>query len=92
MWRTPFHPRFGNTKRDKSISHAAIVRALKPTSAHDRECEISRRHRNTFKWILEPGPDSSGSPAHSQRPLTFLEWLRQGTGVFHIAGKPGSGK
>ena len=40
---------------------------------------IPRAHAQTFQWIFNQG---SG----------FREWLRSGTGIFWIAGKPGSGK
>jgi ABC-type bacteriocin/lantibiotic exporter with double-glycine peptidase domain len=73
-----------------SINHAAIIRALKPLSAHTRESEINRHHRKTFEWIIEPECESQGQPdLHS---ISFVDWLKHGSGVFHFAGKPGSGK
>jgi hypothetical protein len=68
-----------------SVNHAAILRVLKPASAHIRESEIHRHHKMTFEWILEPEyPDLCDS--------SFVDWLKHGSGVFHFAGKPGSGK
>lgn len=68
------------------MNHEAICRALKPASADARADNIYRPYAKTFEWILEdPGEDQNSK-------TTFPEWLRSGSGVFHIAGKPGSGK
>ena len=42
--------------------------------------EVQSAYKTTFDWIFED-PD-----------LAFPEWLRSGTGVYWISGKPGSGK
>lgn len=73
-----------------SVNHAAIIRGLKPLSAHTRESEINRHHRKTFEWIIEPEYESQGQP--DLHNISFVDWLKHGSGVFHFAGKPGSGK
>jgi hypothetical protein len=72
-----------------SLNLAAIIRALKPKS-DTRESEISRQHRKTFEWIIKPVHESQGQPCLQNIP--FVDWLQHGSGVFHFAGKPGSGK
>ncbi|KAK4140131.1 uncharacterized protein C8A04DRAFT_40145 [Dichotomopilus funicola] len=44
----------------------------------------------TFDWIFK----DSGTFLDKQpgSKITFRDWLRSGTGIFHIEGKPGSGK
>lgn len=68
-----------------SINHGFVLRALGPLAAQARESEVAIHHRKTFEWIVES--DSSSAPDSG-----FLDWLKRGTGLFHIAGKPGSGK
>ncbi|KAK3319785.1 hypothetical protein B0T19DRAFT_271667 [Cercophora scortea] len=76
-----------------SANHAAILRALRPRSANSREDEIAERYGKTFDWILEPsGSDCDSRNTKTHGTIDFISWLRDGSGVFHIAGKPGSGK
>ena len=47
---------------------------------------IPEAHLQTFSWILsEPSLDGDGSSE-------LLKWLKSGSGVFWVTGKPGSGK
>lgn len=87
-----------------SIRHVAILKALKSSTAELREEEIREHHPKTFDWILghhEPGETPWTTRANvlstrSTPELTsgagFVQWLKGGSGVYHIAGKPGSGK
>ena len=68
-----------------SIKHAAIIRALKPLSAHTRENEIQRHHGKTFEWIVEPEYECQGQ--HDIHNICFVDWLKHGSGVFHFAGE-----
>lgn len=67
--------------RDR-LTYVVLV-ILKSLSAPERDYrleEIEEKFQNTFDWIYdrpEPG---------------FSQWLRKGTGLFWINGKPGSGK
>ncbi|KAH6869180.1 hypothetical protein B0T10DRAFT_569027 [Thelonectria olida] len=89
----------------ESIRHAAILRALKPSAADAREDEIQVHHPKTFDWILNrhgvrevPWSHAAEAdiwPTSIQKrwsDIGFLNWLTDGSGVYHIAGKPGSGK
>ncbi|KAH7242932.1 hypothetical protein B0J15DRAFT_404698, partial [Fusarium solani] len=55
-----------------------ILNSLSFNTMHRRLDEIHPAHVGTFDWILREG--------------SFVDWLPHGHGVFHIAGKPGSGK
>ncbi|KAH6884884.1 hypothetical protein B0T10DRAFT_577280 [Thelonectria olida] len=74
--------------REVELSQAQlrILESLRYTTMKMRESSISRAHRKTYRWILQPSSRSKNSN------VRFIEWLQQGTGLFWIAGKPGSGK
>lgn len=44
---------------------------------------------DTFRWCVE---DSEIPKSHPNLAISFRDWLATGSGVFHIAGKPGAGK
>jgi hypothetical protein len=61
-----------------------LLQSLHFDSIGSRQSGIQSRvgdYGSSFEWIFEP------SQAHG-----FHEWLRTGTGIFWISGKPGSGK
>lgn len=47
---------------------------------------IQKAHESTFEWIYAASSDPA---AKNHR---FLEWLKEGNGLFWIRGKPGAGK
>ncbi|OIW28776.1 hypothetical protein CONLIGDRAFT_391098 [Coniochaeta ligniaria NRRL 30616] len=56
-----------------------------------RHSSIVDAHGQTFNWILEQ--PTSAPPSDDPRPrVQFNTWLSQGSGIYWIAGKPGSGK
>ena len=84
-----------------AINHAAILRALRPATADKRFEEINDLAASTFSWILD-GPQSLSDvnseasqleyALKSEVSSKFTDWLKAGSGVFHIVGKPGCGK
>ncbi|KAG4429835.1 hypothetical protein IFR05_014686 [Cadophora sp. M221] len=52
----------------------------------DRYEEISEAHAQTFKWILRE------SESHTRTWSNFSNWLQNGTGIYWVNGKAGSGK
>ncbi|KAF2250205.1 hypothetical protein BU26DRAFT_455728, partial [Trematosphaeria pertusa] len=52
---------------------------------------VDETHYQTFRWILEEGMDNDSQRLSDARKL-FTDWLADGDGIFHIAGKLGSGK
>ncbi|EEU37936.1 uncharacterized protein NECHADRAFT_54673, partial [Fusarium vanettenii 77-13-4] len=61
-----------------SVRKHRILRSLSFETMHRRIDQVHSAHAGTFDWILREG--------------SFVDWLSHGRGVFHIAGKPGSGK
>jgi hypothetical protein len=55
----------------------------------ERYHDVSKSAKDTFKWIFNE-EEQSPSDLDSRNP--FKEWLTTGEGIFHISGKPGSGK
>ncbi|KAK3360476.1 hypothetical protein B0T25DRAFT_565365 [Lasiosphaeria hispida] len=56
----------------------------------DRYQEVAEAAENTFGWIFDNSSKQLKSNRHLVQP--FKDWLENGNGVFHISGKPGSGK
>ncbi|KAH7186989.1 hypothetical protein DER44DRAFT_737016 [Fusarium oxysporum] len=44
---------------------------------------------DTFEWMVK---DEMVPPSHQHLRQSFRSWLEKGEGIFHIIGKPGSGK
>jgi ATPase subunit of ABC transporter with duplicated ATPase domains len=61
-----------------------VLRSLKCTTL--RESAIKEAYWKTFEWIF-----SERVFEREKRP-SFLQWLRQGDGIYWISGKAGSGK
>lgn len=69
---------------------------------HDRVDTVEKAHKETYGWIFGDTPnaerDSNELPVAlfddtARKTVdTFVEWLSSGTGMYHIAGKLGSGK
>ncbi|KAI1427092.1 hypothetical protein F5Y12DRAFT_196961 [Xylaria sp. FL1777] len=52
--------------------------------------DVVTQDEGTFEWIFtDPGAVRKNEP---QLATTFPAWLESGDGIFHICGKPGSGK
>ncbi|KAK7916841.1 hypothetical protein PG985_010449 [Apiospora marii] len=69
-------------------SNQQLLKRLHFTSISTRERKIEEAHEGTFKWLASPDAQASGL----SQCLHFINWLRDGDGVFWIYGKPGSGK
>ncbi|KAK1974160.1 hypothetical protein LZ30DRAFT_813294 [Colletotrichum cereale] len=65
-----------------------ILDALRVPEMKERYDQVSDAARGTFNWLI----DSSEIPHHPELLVPISTWLSQGKGIFHISGKPGSGK
>lgn len=74
------------------ITHDLLVQSIRSRypSARARFKSVSQAESGTFSWILED-PDRL-LKMEPELHVSFTEWLASGSGVFHIAGKPGAGK
>lgn len=52
---------------------------------------VDKAHQDTFRWIIEDGADVNSKRLIESRKL-LRTWLSKEQGVFHLAGKLGSGK
>jgi len=78
---------------------AAILDALGHRGMDQRFMDIKKAHSATFEWLLQDPRQTqettvgSRNDEHREKAnLEFTNWLRSDGGIFHIAGKPGSGK
>ncbi|KAL8660686.1 MAG: hypothetical protein Q9202_006300 [Teloschistes flavicans] len=53
-----------------------------------RHEQVAEAFRGTCRWVLEPLEEAK----EQRRWPDFRNWLKNGTGVYWISGKPGSGK
>ncbi|KAK1754472.1 hypothetical protein QBC47DRAFT_218483 [Echria macrotheca] len=67
-------------------SQLRVLESLMDSTLKIRESSICSSHARTYEWMLTP------RDANIYQNVQFLEWLRDETGVFWVAGKPGSGK
>lgn len=63
-----------------------LLRALSFDGMQNREDNIADAHLKTFKWMVDDN-DRGNKPGSS-----FMNWLKQGSGVYWVAGKAGCGK
>ncbi|KAK3904902.1 hypothetical protein C8A05DRAFT_13258 [Staphylotrichum tortipilum] len=87
-----------------TIVQNRIVKGLEFEGMHDRFDMVDEAHYKTFRWIFEvEDEDATSKPTAGVRVEerrgvnqraneTFTTWLSSGEGLFHISGKPGSGK
>ncbi|KAI1097324.1 hypothetical protein F4804DRAFT_178965 [Jackrogersella minutella] len=73
-----------------SIRSHQILQSLAFSKLHQRYETVGKAMSDTFEWIFEDDPDRSQRALRGK--ILFTNWLSSGEGVFHIAGKPGSGK
>ncbi|KAI0415714.1 hypothetical protein F5X98DRAFT_388601 [Xylaria grammica] len=72
------------------VTDRAILQLLDFPSLKSRFEDVIVEEQGTFQWIFtEPETVLEKEPELS---TTFPDWLALGSGIFHICGKPGSGK
>src|SRR4051812_19437774 len=68
------------------LAEDSIVSSLFYDTISSRHEPIPEAHARIFQWLL-----GGKSKDKSKRPV-LLDWLRRGSGLYWISGKPGSGK
>lgn len=66
-----------------------ILKALEFEGMEARREKVESTVGNTFEWIIA---NNAVPENHSDMKISFKEWLSDGTGVFHVMGRPGIGK
>ena len=72
----------------RSARESRILESLYHDKIEARQERIFDTHAQTFEWIFDARQLSSGLASNN----SFLEWLINGSGIFWITGKAGSGK
>ena len=78
----------GRPLEEKSRKCVHILESLQYKRMIARRENIVEAHAKTFKWIYDERPLSQ----HGELQHHFLQWLKNGNGLFWITGKAGSGK
>lgn len=78
-----------------------ILDIISYSDMHSRVDAVAKAHQATFEWISEESNDgvdavtrclSLPDERNREAAAAFVQWLSSGNGIFHIAGKLGSGK
>lgn len=67
-------------------NYKAMHASLAFPTIHDRYHEVAEAHQRTYEWIFRKPPGGKHSWSD------FGLWLHEGSGIYWINGKPGSGK
>ena len=75
------------TERDLALiaKEQAFLRSLNYPSRSFRHDDISKAHKKTFQWILEPA-QKQGLEMGTEDSSMLLTWLKHGTGLFWVSG------
>ncbi|KAH9900265.1 hypothetical protein F4778DRAFT_740970 [Xylariomycetidae sp. FL2044] len=80
-------------KSQKMVELDTICRrisAVYPQESNPRYHEVLDAHKGTYEWILDERLKIPTPLRHIR--VSFVNWVLEGSGVFHVAGKPGAGK
>jgi hypothetical protein len=66
-----------------------VLQSLSFTGMRTRQSLIPDAHSSTFDWIFTPSKWAATDP---RSQIRLHAWLAEGSGVYWISGKPGSGK
>jgi hypothetical protein len=72
------------------IKEKLILKSLEFADMEGRYRAVLPAEEDTFEWIFnDPGKMLEKQP---DLAIGFVDWLKSGSSIFHIVGKPGSGK
>jgi len=74
----------------EAANQFVILNALSFDQMNERFFQVPEAAKKTFTWILEDSDTQMSS--NSDLKFPFKDWLASGSEIFHISGKPGSGK
>jgi hypothetical protein len=64
----------------------SFIQNLRYDKMQIRSTAIVEAYPRTYEWILKPGQLSSSDP---RMKIKYVQWLRAGSGIFWVTGKPG---
>ncbi|KAH7091669.1 hypothetical protein FB567DRAFT_279507 [Paraphoma chrysanthemicola] len=73
-----------NSKEMEAIKKIKV--ALDFQIMEDRFDDIATAHQRTFEWVLQGSTDEQATWSN------LLDWLKEGSGIYWMSGKAGSGK
>jgi Tfp pilus assembly pilus retraction ATPase PilT len=76
----------------KKVIQLHIRKSLAFAEIAERYDAIGKSHDNTFIWSFAKKDSPEMTPERIDVRKKCAEWLSPANGMFHIAGKPGSGK
>ncbi|OOF97361.1 hypothetical protein ASPCADRAFT_44701, partial [Aspergillus carbonarius ITEM 5010] len=72
---------------DKLAIQTRLLDSLSYRSIQERQSQIRESHAKTFEWVF-----SVQHPSSASAQCLLHEWLKDGSGIFWVSGKAGSGK
>lgn len=69
-----------------------VLRNLFHENLDSREDAIQQADTNTFRWLIDESTALNLVKNKVDARKSLIDWLEKGKGVYHISGKPGSGK
>lgn len=86
-----------STKAREQALAARLINSLSFAEMGKRNDEVAEAHEDTFAWILSDNDPACSDfrpkdQAQAEARDQLQRWLREGSGMFHISGKLGSGK
>jgi hypothetical protein len=79
------------TAREQVMQHH-IRKSLAFAEMTEGFDSIGKLHDKTFTWFFSNDDSLKSAPERTDARKRYVRWLFSGAGMFHIAGKPGSGK
>lgn len=75
----------------KRMAQQKVLSMISYEKMHTRYQTVEDAHSKTFRWPVKHNGVSLNALLDEARDR-YLSWLSRGRGIFHVAGKPGSGK
>ena len=70
----------------------SVIDSLRFPTLSQRQEDVKQAHPGTFRWIYENKSSNRIAQSSKYPACNFYEWLQNGSGIYWISGKAGSGK
>lgn len=75
-----------------SFARERVLESLGFDEMYHRIDTVTEAHEKTFRWVIEEDAEFDEATMHCNARELYTSWPTQDHGIFHIAGKLGSGK